>query len=125
MDSKTEAEVERLISELGLLSEEDVREYKSDPDRSASLPGFSPWIAHLAVGSLMNRDFSCGKKIDYKSYGSAERAAKAMNEKKDRVDYHELEPYPCAHCGGWHVGRLMLKAEIFRYLRDAAKGEPC
>lgn len=73
---------------------------------------------HLAVGALMNPARSCGKKIDYRSEETARKAADAMNLKTSRPGYHELEPYPCAHCGGWHIGRRMPEEELKRYAEE-------
>jgi hypothetical protein len=40
---------------------------------------------------------------------SAEKAAEKLNTKKERPDFHLLEAYPCAFCGGWHIGRKYKK----------------
>ena len=111
-----------LLKAIAEMSDEDFERFLDMP--ILTLPGFSCWDPHLAVGALMNRDFVCGGKIDYKSPESATRAAVAMNKKTDRPGYHVLEPYPCAYCGGWHVGRQMLKAEIFKYLRENIPSGP-
>lgn len=63
---------------------------------------------HIAAGHFYGRDASCGNKIDYKSESSAQRAADAMMAKGSK----ELEPYPCAWCSGWHIGRKMTQEEL-------------
>lgn len=73
---------------------------------------------HLTVGAMMNPTRACGKKVDYKSEETATKAADAMNG-KSRPGYHELEPYPCAHCGGWHIGRKMPIEELRSYEAEA------
>lgn len=68
---------------------------------------------HLRAGEAYGRDATCGQKIDYQSEESADRAASAMNNKgKSR---HELEPYPCFWCRGWHVGRKMTEEERVQF----------
>jgi len=58
------------------------------------------------ISYLCGKESTCGNKINYKSEESATRAAKDLNEKgKAR---HELEPYQCPFCNGWHVGRKMF-----------------
>ena len=58
---------------------------------------------HLDIGRLAGKESACGKKVDYKSEATAEKAAASMNKKSDRV----LEAYPCYWCRGWHIGRKM------------------
>lgn len=74
---------------------------------------------HLKVGSLMNRDGVCGKKINYRSEESAVRASNSMNKKTEREGYHELEPYPCYYCNGWHIGRKMSIEEMKKYISES------
>lgn len=72
---------------------------------------------HLRVGAMMNPARACGKKVDYRSEETATKAAEAMNSRETRT--HELEPYPCAHCGGWHIGRKMPIEELRSYEAEA------
>lgn len=74
---------------------------------------------HLKVGAMMNPARACGKKVDYRSEETASKAAEAMNARVNREGYHELEPYPCAHCGGWHIGRKMPIEELRSYEAEA------
>jgi hypothetical protein len=67
---------------------------------------------HLAAGRAYGRDATCGKKVDYKSESTADRAAQAMN--KFAKTRHELEAYPCAWCEGWHIGRAMTQEELMQ-----------
>jgi hypothetical protein len=62
---------------------------------------------HLRAGIAYGEEATCGMKIDYKSEESAERSAKAMTVRYGR----SLEAYPCAFCGGWHIGRQMTYEE--------------
>lgn len=59
---------------------------------------------HINAGLLAGKDSTCGNKINYKSEGSAVKAADKMNAKP--TTKNELEGYPCAFCNGWHVGRI-------------------
>ncbi len=63
---------------------------------------------HLVAGKRCGREATCGTKIDYKSEASGQRAAEAMMAKGSK----ELEPYPCAFCDGWHIGRKMTEEEL-------------
>lgn len=62
---------------------------------------------HLKAGRAYGVEATCGKKIDYGSEESADKAAAAMTRKTGR----ELEAYPCDFCDGWHVGRAMAEEE--------------
>lgn len=68
------------------------------------------------VAPLLNPERSCYRKINYGGEEKAIKAAKEMNKKVDRINYHELEHYSCAICGGWHIGRVMTKEELKSYL---------
>lgn len=66
--------------------------------------------AHIKAGLAAGQERTCGKKINY---GSEETAAKASNSmNKSGKARHELEPYPCAFCKGWHIGRKMSVEEL-------------
>lgn len=62
---------------------------------------------HLLAGLSFGREATCGKKINYRSEESACDAAGRMMTKGSK----ELEAYPCAWCGGWHIGRAMTTEE--------------
>ncbi len=62
---------------------------------------------HLRAGLHYGRRATCGEKIDYKSEGTAVKAAAAMTRKNHRA----VEGYPCFWCAGWHVGREMTPEE--------------
>ena len=46
----------------------------------------------------------------YAAEDEAERAAAAHNRWAERR--HDVEPYPCAFCGQWHIGRVMSVEEL-------------
>jgi hypothetical protein len=66
---------------------------------------------HLAAGRAYGEEATCGRKIDYKSEESADKAAAAMSAKGDKV----LEAYPCCWCKGWHIGRAMTWEERVQF----------
>lgn len=64
---------------------------------------------HITAGLKAGKDRTCGKKINYITECSAEKAVTAMNKKTyPKV----LEHYPCAFCNGWHIGRKMSEEEL-------------
>jgi hypothetical protein len=65
---------------------------------------------HLDAGLRCGRARTCGTKQPYESELDAERAAAAHNRWKERR--HDVEPYPCAFCEKWHVGRVMAMEEL-------------
>lgn len=65
---------------------------------------------HIKAGTLAGVERTCGVKQRYPTEESASRASTAMNKKP--TTRKELEPYPCAFCGLWHVGRKMSMAEL-------------
>lgn len=77
---------------------------------------------HLLAGKLYGEDATCGgiekkKKIDYKSYASASKAAMAMMRKGAK----DLESYPCYWCDGWHIGRVIQYEEYQALIRELHK----
>lgn len=66
---------------------------------------------HLVAGRAYGREATCGKKVDYKSEESADRAAQSMMRKGSK----DLEAYPCYWCQGWHIGRAMTDEERGRF----------
>jgi hypothetical protein len=73
---------------------------------------------HLAVGTIVGKDKTCGNKIDYATYESAIEAAERMNKKPNTRN--KLEAYPCGFCNGWHIGREMSAAELESYLESSS-----
>ncbi len=69
---------------------------------------------HIRAGTLAGQEHTCGRKIDYRSEESAARGAAKMNAKP--TTRNVLEPYPCAFCQGWHVGRTMSVEEMESFL---------
>jgi hypothetical protein len=64
---------------------------------------------HLAACQMHGRESACGVKVDHHSEARAEATAHALNERASCR--HEVEPYPCWWCAGWHVGRVRTAAE--------------
>lgn len=73
---------------------------------------------HIKAGLKCGKEFTCGKKINYKSEESAQMSADSINRKINRPNYHELEAYPCAFCGGWHIGRKMSTEELIELSKN-------
>lgn len=72
---------------------------------------------HINAALKAGEERSCGKKIDYKSEETASKAAVSINKKgKAR---NELEPYPCPFCNGWHIGKVMPKDILEKFLEDS------
>ena len=71
---------------------------------------FETYKLHITAGRAWGQEATCGRKIDYQSEASAQRAAQAMMEsgKADKP----LEAYPCAWCAGWHIGRATTLEEL-------------
>jgi hypothetical protein len=60
---------------------------------------------HWRAGLVSGREKTCGKKTTYESEDLATQAAAAHNRWSKRR--HDVEPYPCAYCRKWHVGKIM------------------
>lgn len=60
---------------------------------------------HLQAGRVAGEERTCGKKQAYASEELAGAAAAAHNRWSERQ--HDVEPYPCAFCGSWHIGGIM------------------
>jgi hypothetical protein len=76
------------------------------------------WIKliHLTVGERCGRDRTCGHKIDHGSEENAIKVATKMNIRLNKR--HDVEPYPCYFCKGWHVGRKMGIDELLRIAKE-------
>lgn len=61
---------------------------------------------HLEVGRLIGRARTCGTKVRIQSEEEARDTVLRHNKWKNR--YHDVEYYPCAFCGCWHVGRILV-----------------
>jgi hypothetical protein len=72
---------------------------------------------HLAAGQAYGRVATCGPankpKVNHCTEDIAARVAAKLNARPSRD--HDVEPYPCHWCGGWHVGRVMEAAERERF----------
>lgn len=65
---------------------------------------------HLEAGLRCGREHTCGNKQAYEGEADAGRAAVAHNRWTERK--HDVEPYPCAFCERWHIGRIMTVDEL-------------
>lgn len=65
---------------------------------------------HILAGKAAGIERTCGKKIGYSTEESAAKAAESMNKKP--TTRNRLEPYPCAFCSKWHIGREMSLDEL-------------
>jgi hypothetical protein len=65
---------------------------------------------HLEAGLKCGQERTCGSKRRYESEPQAGRAAAAHNRWSERK--HDVEPYPCAFCDRWHLGRVMSVEEL-------------
>lgn len=65
---------------------------------------------HLNAGKICGEEHTCKGKINYKSEETALKAADSLN--KSGKARHEVEPYPCVFCSGWHIGRKMSLKEL-------------
>jgi len=72
---------------------------------------------HLEAGRKAGVERTCGKKARHPDEEQARKAAEAHNRWDKR--HHDVEPYPCAFCGQWHIGRVM-PVDV---LRKFASGE--
>lgn len=66
--------------------------------------------AHIKAGLAAGIEATCGKKQNHKDEESAMKASASLNKSKNKR--HEVEPYPCAFCKGWHIGRKMSNEEL-------------
>jgi hypothetical protein len=62
---------------------------------------------HLEAGREAGIERTCGKKTKFADEEKAEKAATHHNSWQERK--HDVEAYPCAFCGGWHIGRIMSR----------------
>ena len=60
---------------------------------------------HLQAGRVAGQERTCGKKQAYASEELAGAAAAAHNRWAERRN--DVEHYPCAFCGSWHIGGIM------------------
>lgn len=71
---------------------------------------------HIEIGLLCGEQKTCGKKIRYLTEESATKSAEALNRRPEEKKKHDVEPYPCAFCANWHVGRKMI--DSWEYKED-------
>jgi hypothetical protein len=77
---------------------------------------------HINAGKLCGIELTCfnkkgNKKIDYETEELAVASAIAMSKEYKK----EMEAYPCAFCGGWHIGRKMSIEELESFKVDNKK----
>lgn len=64
---------------------------------------------HKKYALRAGKDRSCGNKVDYKSYETANKTALKLSVKFKK----EMEAYPCPYCDGWHIGRKLSTDELY------------
>lgn len=71
------------------------------------------WL-HTWISIMCGRGNTCGKKINYKSQASAEKAAVRVGVKFNRP----FDVYRCGFCWGWHIGGSydLTMGKFFRIL---------
>jgi len=60
---------------------------------------------HLKAGRIFGEQSTCGSKRKFSCELEAQKAADAHNKWDRRKS--DAEPYPCAFCKAWHIGRKM------------------
>jgi hypothetical protein len=60
---------------------------------------------HLQAGKKAGEERTCGSKNAFETEENAQKASDAHNKWKERR--HDVEPYPCAFCHKWHIGKIM------------------
>lgn len=69
---------------------------------------------HLHAGKICGRDATCGPperpKGKHETYEAAAKAAASLN--RSGKARNTVEPYPCAWCSSWHIGREMSAQEL-------------
>jgi hypothetical protein len=71
---------------------------------------------HLIAGYAAGVEATCGNKQKHESEEAATKAANSLN--RSGKARHEVEPYPCAWCHGWHIGRRMSDEELHSFESD-------
>lgn len=72
---------------------------------------------HYDAALKAGKEASCGKKQNHRTYEQALLASYRLNSSKNAR--HQVEPYPCPFCGGWHVGNTMTEDDLKKYLMGA------
>lgn len=67
---------------------------------------------HLIAGKFCGVWFTCDGKSKHETEEIAAKVATKMNERPQHKKRYDVEPYPCAFCGKWHVGRKMSIEEL-------------
>lgn len=70
---------------------------------------------HYDAAFRAGREKSCGNKVDHRTYERALVASYRLNDSGHAR--HEVEPYPCPFCQGWHVGNKMSEEEFQELLK--------
>jgi hypothetical protein len=58
------------------------------------------WFEIIINDTRLDKERSCGSKVKYGHFESAEKACITLREKKGR----DLQSYKCRYCEGWHIG---------------------
>ena len=79
---------------------------------------------HYDAALKAGKEKSCGQKYRYGTYETALVGSFRLNSSSNAR--HQVEPYPCPFCGGWHIGNAMtedaLKESSKKNLTFAADG---
>ena len=65
---------------------------------------------HLLAGKKCGEEKTHKGKRSFSDEESALKASVSHNNWDKR--YHDVEPYPCFYCEGWHIGRIMPEEEL-------------
>ena len=76
---------------------------------------------HIAAGRASGQNSTCGRKQAYETEEDAARAAVHHNQWKGR--HHDVEPYPCAFCEKWHLGRVMPIEVLRKFVGETPEDE--
>ena len=72
---------------------------------------------HRKAGIACGKFNTCGTKKGYSTEEIALKFATSHNKWEKRK--HDVEPYPCAFCGLWHIGRIMSEEELLALAKHA------
>lgn len=69
---------------------------------------------HINAGLKAGEEKTCGKKTKYADETAANKAAQSHNKWEKRR--HDVEAYPCAFCKQWHIGGIMPREVLEKFL---------
>lgn len=68
---------------------------------------------HAKAARLCGKLKSCGSKFKHESFAKALRQSQYLNNSSNKK--HDCEPYFCAFCLGWHIGRIFSEKELLLF----------